>query len=29
MSKKEVKPSNEDRLRELESRLEEVASRRD
>ena len=29
MSKKEVKPSNEDRLKELESRLEEVASRRD
>ena len=29
MSKKEVKPSNEDRLKELDSRLEEVANRRD
>ena len=29
MSKKEVKPSNEDRLKELESRLEEVANRGD
>ena len=29
MSKKEVKPSNEDRLKELESKLEEVANRRE
>ena len=29
MSKKEVKLSNKDRLKELESKLEEVANRRD